>query len=87
MKTRLSEYRPAHRQEGVFHLRGKGIPKLGGYGKGDQFVTVFIDVPKKLTPRQKELLAEFAEISGDDISKGFMDKIKDMFHHQQKEAK
>lgn len=71
----------------VFHLRGKGVPKLGGYGKGDQFVTVFIDVPKKLTARQKELLAEFAEISGDDISKGFMDKIKDIFQNHYKEAK
>lgn len=71
----------------VFHLRGKGVPKLGGYGKGDQFVTVFIDVPRKLTSRQKELLAEFAEISGDDISKGFMDKIKEMFHNHHKEAK
>jgi molecular chaperone DnaJ len=73
----------------VFHLRGRGVPKLGAYSKGDQFITVFIDVPKKLTARQKELLREFAEISGDDISKGFMDKIKDMFHHnnQQKEAK
>ena len=71
----------------VFHLRGKGVPKLGGYGKGDQFVSVFVDVPKKLTPRQKELLREFAEISGDDVSKGFMDKIKDMFQHHQTEAK
>ncbi|KPK01521.1 MAG: molecular chaperone DnaJ [Nitrospira bacterium SG8_35_4] len=71
----------------VFHLRGKGIPKLGGFGKGDQFVTVFIDVPKKLTPRQKELLREFAEISGDDISKGFMEKIKDIFQTHHKEAK
>ena len=71
----------------VFHLRGKGVPKLGGYGKGDQYVTIFIDVPKKLSTRQKELLKEFAEISGDDVSKGFMDKIKDMFHNQHKEAK
>lgn len=71
----------------VFHLRGKGVPKLGGYGKGDQYVSVFIDVPKKLTPRQNELLREFAEISGDDVSKGFMDKIKDMFHNNYKEAK
>jgi molecular chaperone DnaJ len=73
----------------VFHLRGKGVPRLGGYGRGDQFVTVFIDVPKKLTQRQKELLHEFAEISGDDVSKGLMDKLKDMFHNhtQQKEAK
>ena len=63
----------------VFHLKGTGVPKLGGYGKGDQYVTVFVDVPKKLTPRQKELLREFAEISGEDISKKFMDKIKDIF--------
>ena len=71
----------------VFHLRGKGIPKLGGYGKGDQYVNIFIDVPKKLSARQKELLKEFAEISGDDVSKGFMEKIKDLFHDQHKEAK
>lgn len=72
----------------VFHLRGKGVPRLQGYGKGDQYVSVFIDVPKKLSTRQKELLREFAEISGDDVSKGFMDKIKDMFHHtNQREAK
>jgi molecular chaperone DnaJ len=71
----------------VFYFRGKGAPKLGGYGRGDQYVSVFIDVPKKLTKRQKELLKEFAEISGDDISKKFMDKVKDIFHHHQKEAK
>lgn len=71
----------------VFHLRGKGAPKLGGYGKGDQFITIFIDVPKKLSSRQKELLREFAEISGEDVSKGFMETIKDMFHNQHKEAK
>lgn len=67
----------------VFHLKGKGVPRLGGYGRGDQFVMVYIDVPKKLSRRQKELLKEFAEISGDDISKGFMDKIKDMFGKEQ----
>lgn len=71
----------------VFHLKGKGIPRLGGYGKGDQFVTVSIDVPRKLTTRQKELLREFADLSGDDVSKGFMDKIKDIFHNHQREAK
>jgi len=68
----------------VFHLKGKGVPRLGGYGKGDQFVIVYIDVPKKLTKRQKELLHEFAGISGDEISKGFMDKVKDIFKEQAK---
>ena len=70
----------------VFYLRGKGVPNIGGFGKGDQFVSVFVDVPKKLTARQKEILNEFAEISGEDISKGFMDKIKDIFHNHHKEA-
>ncbi|MBI5057805.1 MAG: molecular chaperone DnaJ [Nitrospirae bacterium] len=67
----------------VFHLKGKGAPKLGGYGKGNQYITVFIDVPKKLTPRQKELLMEFARLSGEDTSKGFMDKVKDLFNHKE----
>jgi len=67
----------------VFHLKGKGVPKLGGYGRGDQYVTVFIDVPKKLTPRQKELLREFAQISGEDVSKKFLDKVKDIFTKEQ----
>ncbi|RJQ14686.1 MAG: molecular chaperone DnaJ [Nitrospiraceae bacterium] len=67
----------------VFHLKGKGAPRLGGYGKGDQFITVFIDVPKKLTPRQKELLMEFAELSGEEPSKNFVDKIKDIFNHKE----
>ncbi len=67
----------------VFHLKGKGVPRLGGYGKGDQFITVYVDVPKKLTRRQKELLEEFASISGDAVSKGFIDKVKDMFGKEQ----
>ncbi|HCC68861.1 MAG TPA: molecular chaperone DnaJ [Nitrospiraceae bacterium] len=63
----------------TFQLSGKGIPRLGGHGRGNQIVGVYIDVPKKLTPQQKELLEEFARISGDEISKSFMDKIKDFF--------
>jgi molecular chaperone DnaJ len=50
----------------IFRLKGNGIPYLGSYGKGDQLVKVQVAVPKKLTPRQKELLKEFAEIEGDD---------------------
>ena len=49
----------------VFRLKGHGIPYLGSYGRGDQLVKVVIEVPKKITPRQKELLREFAEINGD----------------------
>ncbi len=63
----------------IFYLKGKGIQKLGGYGKGDQIVKVYIDVPKKLTSRQKELLEEFAKINGDEVSKSFKEKLKDLF--------
>jgi len=63
----------------IFHLKGKGIQKLGSNYKGDQIVRVFIDVPKTLTPRQRELLEEFAKISGDEVSKSFKNKLKDLF--------
>ena len=63
----------------VFHLKGKGIQRLGSHGKGDQFVRIYVDVPKSLTPRQKELLEEFAHINGDEVAKSFKEKIKDLF--------
>lgn len=64
-----------------FHLKNKGVPRIGSHHRGDQVVSVYIDVPKKLTPRQKELLEEFARISEEahDDARGFKDKIKDLF--------
>ena len=44
----------------VFRLRGKGIQNLRGSGRGDQFVTVTVTVPKGLSEEQKELLRQFA---------------------------
>jgi molecular chaperone DnaJ len=63
----------------LFHMKGKGIQKLGGHHKGDQTVRVYVDVPKNLTQRQRELLEEFAKISGDEVSKTFKEKIKNLF--------
>lgn len=66
----------------VFKLRGKGIPKLGGRGRGDQYVRVTIEVPKNLSQKQKDLLEEF-DRSADDRNyqkrKSFFSKIKDAF--------
>ena len=45
----------------VFRLNGKGLPHLNGWGKGNQFVNVVIETPKKLTKRQKELLNDLAK--------------------------
>jgi len=51
----------------IFRLKGNGIPYLGSYGKGDQMVRINIRVPQKLTPRQKELLQEFAKQDGENL--------------------
>jgi molecular chaperone DnaJ len=63
----------------VFHLKGKGMQRLGSHGRGDQIVRVYVDVPKSLTPRQRELLEEFSNINGDEVAKSFKEKIKDLF--------
>ncbi|HMK60837.1 MAG TPA: molecular chaperone DnaJ [Dissulfurispiraceae bacterium] len=74
---------PAATQSGkTFNLKGKGIPRLGSHHRGDQIVGISIEVPKKLTLRQKELLEEFAALSGDihgAEAKGFKGKLKDIF--------
>ncbi len=55
---------PAGTQPGrVFTVKGKGLPKYGGWGKGDQFVKVNVEVPRNLTSQQKELLKKFEEQS------------------------
>ena len=43
----------------VFRMRGKGMPILNGNGYGDQNVEIIIDIPEKLTKKQKELLVQF----------------------------
>ena len=51
----------------VFRMRGKGIPYLRGSGRGDQFVSVKVAVPRNLTGSQKELLKQFAASVGEEI--------------------
>ena len=73
---------PAGTQSGhVFRLRGRGAPDLNGYGSGDELVRIMVETPRKLTKRQRDLLEEFARISGEDVhpmSKSFLDKVKSM---------
>lgn len=62
----------------VFRLKGKGMPVLHGYGRGDQLVKIRVEVPTNLTERQKQLLREFAEISGEKIrSKSIFEKMRE----------
>jgi molecular chaperone DnaJ len=74
---------PSGTQHGeVFKLKGKGLPDLRSYRNGDEVVQVMIEIPKKLTDRQRELLEEFASTEEHDVmpaKKGFFDKVKAMF--------
>jgi molecular chaperone DnaJ len=63
-------------------LRGKGMPVLQGFGRGDQRVLVNVSVPRRLTDEQRRLLEEFDRASDDDTyrrDEGFFDKLKSAF--------
>ncbi|NLU07047.1 molecular chaperone DnaJ [uncultured Clostridium sp.] len=73
---------PGGTQSGtVFRLRGKGIPKINGRGRGDQYVKVIVDVPRNLNEKQKEAIVMLMEASGEIPAggtgrKSFIDKFK-----------
>jgi molecular chaperone DnaJ len=63
-------------------MHGKGVKDVQGYRQGDQHVRVTVETPTHLTARQKELLKEFATLSGQEVNpltKGFFDKMKELF--------
>ena len=55
---------PGTQADSTLRLRGKGMPKLHGRGKGDQLVKIKIIVPKHPSTRERELLAELQKIEG-----------------------
>jgi molecular chaperone DnaJ len=64
----------------VFRLRGKGMPALGGRGRGDLFVSVTVMTPTSLTREQRKLLEQLAEVESKDLEdKGLVDKVRDIF--------
>ncbi len=75
---------PAGAQSGhEIRLRGKGVPRLRGAGRGDLHVIVNVVVPTKLGKRERELLEELADVSGPAVvPKGggsVMDRLRDLF--------
>jgi molecular chaperone DnaJ len=64
----------------VFRLKGKGMPALGGRGRGDLYVSVTVVTPTTLTREQKRLLEQLAEVENKDLEdKGLVDKVRDIF--------
>ncbi len=68
----------------MFRLRGKGIQYVRGRGRGDQYVQVVVEIPKKLTKAQREALKKFEETLKDDNyeqRKGFFKSLRDKFEN------
>ncbi len=73
---------PSGTQSGkIFRLRDKGIADIHGYGRGDELIRIIVEIPAKLTTKQKHLLKEFAEADGEMTPgvKSFMEKVKKLF--------
>lgn len=76
------EIPPGSQHGEVFKLKGRGLPDLRSTKPGDELVQIFVEIPKKLTERQKQLLREFASSEDGAVmpqKKGFMDKLKQVF--------
>ena len=74
---------PAGTQPGeTFRLRGFGMPDPHGGRKGDLYVHVEVEVPRKLSRRQEDLIRELAELEQKDVSphrKSFFEKVREFF--------
>lgn len=68
----------------IFRLKGKGIPEVQGYGKGDQLINVNLWTPKTLTPEEKTMMEKLRKHPNfipnpDKSEKGFFGRMKDLF--------
>jgi molecular chaperone DnaJ len=74
---------PAGIQPGQeLRLKGKGMPHMRGRGRGDAVYRVVLEVPTRLTARQRELLEEFQQASAEDsgpLLASFLDRMKKLF--------
>lgn len=73
---------PGTQSGSEFRLRGKGVPSLRGHGRGDLIVRIVVEVPTRLTMKQRELLEAYAELENGDGSplvKSFFEKVKSLF--------
>ena len=65
-----------------FRIKGAGIQQLRSNGKGDLILRVKVEIPRKLNSKQKDLLKQFDDITGDreyENRKSFMDRVKEIF--------
>jgi molecular chaperone DnaJ len=72
---------PSGTQSGkIFRLKGKGVPRLHGYGRGDEFIRVLVWVPTRLSAEEKKLLKKLAlqeNMKPPEGDIGFFDKLRE----------
>jgi molecular chaperone DnaJ len=76
------EFAPGTQPGEIVVLRGRGLPVLQGFGRGNQRVLVNVTVPRRLTEEQRRLLEEFERLASAETyepSEGFFDKLKSAF--------
>jgi molecular chaperone DnaJ len=73
---------PSGTQSGTrFRLRGMGVPAINGGRRGDQYVSVVVRTPTRLSQEQRRLLEQLAELDGDDGPEpGIFDRVKSIFN-------
>jgi len=65
-----------------FRVRGKGVPHLNEYGRGDLIAQIIVRTPGKLNKAQKELLRQLGEtvtVENTPTARGILEKVKEMF--------
>ncbi|HWE39258.1 MAG TPA: molecular chaperone DnaJ [Isosphaeraceae bacterium] len=72
----------------LLRLKGRGMPDINGRGRGDELIEVVVETPRRLSPRQEELLRELAELDHEDVSprrRSFLEKLRDAFFTEEPE--
>ena len=73
---------PGTQSHKVFRLKGKGLPRLGSYGEGDELVRVIVEIPTKLSHDQKELIQQLessSAASSHPMHSSFFEKVRNLF--------
>ena len=83
MRVKIDQGTPSGK---VIRLKGKGLPDLNGYSRGDMLVSINVWVPKNLTKEEKNLLEELEkhpnfQPNPTKQERGFFDKMKDLFNN------
>ncbi len=69
----------------ILRLKGKGLPSVNGYGRGDQLVQISVWTPKKLSTEEKQILEKMMKSENfhpkpTHADKGFFDRMREFFH-------